>query len=80
MTINPKYGGTRGYTLVEMMIVMVVMGLMASFGIPRFVHSPGAVEGRRGRAPTSGQSGRPSGSTGWITAPTPADLNCAGVA
>ena len=36
MTINPKFGGTRGYTLVEMMIVLVVMGVMISFGIPQF--------------------------------------------
>ena len=36
MTINPKYGGTRGYTLVEMMIVLVVMSIMISFGIPKF--------------------------------------------
>ena len=36
MTINPKSGGTRGYTLVEMMIVLVVMGVMISFGIPQF--------------------------------------------
>jgi prepilin-type N-terminal cleavage/methylation domain-containing protein len=36
LTINPKSGGTRGYTLVEMMIVLVVMGVMISFGIPKF--------------------------------------------
>ena len=36
MTINPKFDGTRGYTLVEMMIVLVVMGVMISFGIPKF--------------------------------------------
>ena len=36
MTINPKYGGSRGYTLVEMMIVLVVVGVMISFGIPQF--------------------------------------------
>ena len=36
MTINPKSGGTRGYTLVEMMIVLVVMSVMISFGIPKF--------------------------------------------
>jgi len=36
LTIRPKYAGTRGYTLVEMMIVLVVMGVMISFGIPQF--------------------------------------------
>src|SRR5271157_5862294 len=36
LTINPKYGGSRGYTLVEMMIVLVVVGVMISFGIPQF--------------------------------------------
>ncbi len=36
MAINPKYGRTRGYTLVEMMIVLVVLGVMISFGIPQF--------------------------------------------
>ena len=36
MSINPKYGGTRGYTLVEMMVVLVVMSVMISFGIPQF--------------------------------------------
>jgi prepilin-type N-terminal cleavage/methylation domain-containing protein len=36
LTINPKFDGTRGYTLVEMMIVLVVMGVMISFGIPQF--------------------------------------------
>ena len=30
-------GGTRGYTLFEMMIVLVVMGVMISFGVPQFV-------------------------------------------
>ena len=34
--MNPKFGGTRGYTLVEMMIVLVVMSVMISFGIPKF--------------------------------------------
>jgi len=33
---NPKHTGTRGYTLVEMMIVLVVMGVLISFGIPQF--------------------------------------------
>ena len=36
LTINLKSGGIRGYTLVEMMIVLVVMGVMISFGIPQF--------------------------------------------
>jgi len=36
LAINPKYGRTRGYTLVEMMIVLVVLGVMISFGIPQF--------------------------------------------
>ncbi len=39
MTINPKFDGTRGYTLVEMMIVLVVMGVMISFGIPQFARA-----------------------------------------
>ena len=39
MTINPKYGGTRGYTLVEMMIVLVVMSVMISLALPRFSRS-----------------------------------------
>lgn len=36
MSIHPKYGDTRGYTLVEMMVVLVVMSVMISFGIPKF--------------------------------------------
>lgn len=39
MTINPKYGGTRGYTLVEMMVVLVVAAVLTSFGIPRFTRA-----------------------------------------
>jgi len=39
LTTNPKYGGTRGHTLVELTVVMFVMALLASFGVPRFVHS-----------------------------------------
>ena len=37
--MNSKYGGTRGYTLVEMMVVLVVMSMMISFGIPNS-HAP----------------------------------------
>ena len=39
LTINPKFGGTRGHTLVELMVVMCIMALLVSFGVPRFVHS-----------------------------------------
>jgi len=39
LTINPKYGGTRGHTLVELTVVMLVIGVLASFGVPQFVHS-----------------------------------------
>ena len=39
MSLNPKSGGTRGYTLVEMMIVLVVMSVMISFGIPQFARA-----------------------------------------
>ena len=39
LTINPKYSGTRGHTLVELTVVMFVMALLASIGVPRFVHS-----------------------------------------
>ena len=39
MTINPKYGGTRGHTLIELTVVMFIMALLASIGVPRFVHS-----------------------------------------
>ena len=70
LTINPKFDGTRGYTLVEMMIVLVVMGVMISFGIPQFC-AAWSSRGPTWPGPTCGPSGRPSGSTGWITAPTP---------
>src|SRR5271165_3169857 len=36
LTINPKYCRTCGYTLVEMIVVLVVVGVMTSFGIPQF--------------------------------------------
>ncbi len=39
MRTNPKYAGTRGHTLVELTVVMIVIGVLASFGVPRFVHS-----------------------------------------
>jgi prepilin-type N-terminal cleavage/methylation domain-containing protein len=39
LTINPKYGGTRGYTLVEMIVVLVVVGVLTSFGIPQFTRA-----------------------------------------
>ena len=34
--MNPNYAETGGYTLVEMMVVLVVMSVMISFGIPQF--------------------------------------------
>ncbi len=39
MTINPKSGRRRGHTLIELTVVMFVMALLASFGVPKFVHS-----------------------------------------
>jgi len=39
LTINPKDAGTRGYTLVEMMIVLVVVGVLTSFGVPQFTRA-----------------------------------------
>ncbi len=39
LTINPKYGRRRGHTLIELTVVMFVMALLASFGVPQFVHS-----------------------------------------
>ncbi len=39
MTIHRKHAGTRGYTLVEMMIVLVVLGVMISFGVPQFTRA-----------------------------------------
>jgi len=34
MTGGPRGGGTAGFSLVEMLVVLVVLGLVASFGMP----------------------------------------------
>ncbi len=38
-TMARRHAGRHGHTLVELSVVMIVIGVLASFGVPRFVHS-----------------------------------------
>ncbi len=37
--VSRRHDAPHGHTLVELTVVMLVIGVLASFGVPRFVHS-----------------------------------------
>ncbi len=37
----------KGFTLVELAVVIVIIGVLAAFGVPRFLKSVGAFQGCR---------------------------------
>ncbi len=57
----------RGFTLIELMVVIVILGILAGMIVPRIMDRPRRPGGPR-RVLTSVLSPKHSSSTSWITA------------